>query len=147
MFERAFIPQILCALMNNTWASVANSLPFASYPPHSALCKTHTHTRYYTRFTHRWPGPGHFLCGWWITGFTSLLCSVALTDLFMDRKRQKHNQLIICTVCVCVYVCISLGELLRLQQQNSYWWAHCAYSSVIVVVVNSISTTLWQYNV
>lgn len=43
MFERAFIPQIFCSLMNNAWASVANS-----HPPHSALsnmyARTHTHT-------------------------------------------------------------------------------------------------------
>lgn len=42
MFERAFIPQILRALMNNTWASVANP-----HPPHSALSNTHKHSASY----------------------------------------------------------------------------------------------------
>lgn len=42
MFERAFFPQILCALMNNTWASVANP-----HPPHSALSNTHKHSASY----------------------------------------------------------------------------------------------------
>lgn len=42
MFERAFIPQILSALMNNTWASVANP-----HPTLSALSNTHKHSASY----------------------------------------------------------------------------------------------------
>lgn len=144
MFEIAFIAQILRTFMNNTWASVANSL----LPIPHFLTHTYAHTlalTSYVHFTRRWPGPGHFLYGCRITEFASLLCSVAVTDLLIKGKKAKTQMANnVCHVSFCVY--INPCGLLCLLQQNPYWWSHRFYCSVIVLAV-CISTTLWQYNV
>lgn len=147
MFERAFIPQILCALMNNTWASVANS-----HPPHSALSNTHKHSgSYLLRTLHSQMAWSRSFPLWmqdnWICRSVVFCCPDRSVYPQKKAKTQQANRTVVCArVCVCLCMHKSFSTPASAQQQNPCWRSRCSSSSVIVVVV-STSTTLWQHNV
>lgn len=120
MFERAFIPQILCALMNNAWASVANP-----HPPHTALSNTHKHSASYLLCTlHPQMGWPRSFPPWmqdnWICRSVVFCCpdrSVYRNKRPKKKKTHTHTQAhphthkLIEVWCVCVYMCVHINPL------------------------------------